>query len=126
MLNIFKSYLLLGRAIRLAASEPQVRGLLRLTITLIVGFSVLFMYIEGWSFLDSVYFSTVTMATVGYGDIHPVTAPGKAVTIVFIFMGIGIFVAAVGALAEAIIRHLRALHASLVQHGASTGAGRKG
>lgn len=53
--------------------------------------------VEDWSILDPVYFSVVT-ATIGYGDFVPKTAAGKLFTIVYIISGIGLFVAAAGAL----------------------------
>ena len=44
---------------------------------------------RGWSFLDTVYFSMVTMSTVGYGDYSPSnSAAGQLVTLLFIFVGI--------------------------------------
>lgn len=39
----------------------------------------------------SIYWAVVTLASVGYGDISPVTVPGRAMTIVLAFIGIGIF-----------------------------------
>ena len=50
-----------------------------------------FMAIEGLSFIDAVYFSIVTMATVGYGDIHTVTVPGKLLAVFIIVIGVGTF-----------------------------------
>ncbi len=44
--------------------------------------------IEGWSYLDSVYFSAVTITTLGYGDFVPVTSLGKIFTIIFSLSGI--------------------------------------
>lgn len=44
---------------------------------------------EGWSLLDSVYFTVTTIATVGYGDLHPATKPGRIFAIGFIFIGVG-------------------------------------
>lgn len=41
--------------------------------------------------LDSVYWAVVTIATVGYGDMHPVTDGGKIVSMILIFTGVGIF-----------------------------------
>lgn len=47
-------------------------------------------YLEGWSWLDSLYFCVVTLATVGYGDITPNTPFAKIFTIFYILNGIGI------------------------------------
>jgi hypothetical protein len=55
--------------------------------------TVVFHFAEGWSWLDSAYFSTVTLATVGFGDLHPVTVIGKLFVMVYICFGVGIFVA---------------------------------
>ena len=41
-----------------------------------------------WSTIDSVYFSIVTMSTVGYGDFSPTTPELKAFTIFMIYLGI--------------------------------------
>lgn len=51
--------------------------------------------------LDVVYWWTVTSATVGYGDITPVTPQGKIVTILTIVSGFFIFANLVALLAEA-------------------------
>lgn len=45
------------------------------------------------SFFDSFYWAAITTATVGYGDIYPITVGGKIVSIFLIFSG----VAAIGA-----------------------------
>ena len=39
--------------------------------------------LEGWNYLDAVYFAVSTATTLGYGDFVPVTAGGKIFTIVF-------------------------------------------
>jgi len=70
---------------------------LRLKISLIIFFAVMvfgslgIMIAEGRSFFDAFYFVIVTMATVGYGDIHPVTTSGKLLAILIIIMGVGAF-----------------------------------
>ena len=43
------------------------------------------------TWVDAFYFCTVTLATVGYGDIAPTTDASKIFTIFYIFIGIGIF-----------------------------------
>ncbi len=40
---------------------------------------------------QSIYWAVITLASVGYGDISPVTPAGRAVTIVLALIGIGIF-----------------------------------
>jgi hypothetical protein len=50
-----------------------------------------FMVIERRSLIDALYFSIVTIATVGYGDVHPVTLPGKILTVLIIVTGVGTF-----------------------------------
>jgi voltage-gated potassium channel len=43
------------------------------------------------SWVNAFYFCTITLATVGYGDITPTTNASKIFTIFYIFVGIGIF-----------------------------------
>jgi voltage-gated potassium channel len=51
-----------------------------------------FMITEGFSLLDAFYFCVVTIATVGYGDIHPATVAGKILALLVIMVGVGSFV----------------------------------
>ncbi|MDD1697982.1 MAG: potassium channel family protein [Methanoregula sp.] len=51
--------------------------------------------IESFSPLDAFYFLIVTIATVGYGDLHPVSPLGKLLVIVIILAGVGCFVGVV-------------------------------
>ena len=50
----------------------------------------LYHYLEGWDWLDSVYFTTATITTVGYGDLAPQTELWKIVTIPLMLVGIAI------------------------------------
>ncbi|MUV02484.1 two pore domain potassium channel family protein [Flavobacterium rakeshii] len=59
------------------------------TIILIVG-TISYHFIEGWSLVNSLYFSVITLTTIGYGDFAPQTDLGKMFTIVYILMGLGI------------------------------------
>ena len=47
-------------------------------------------YTEGWSWEDSLYFTSATITTVGYGDIVPHTYYGRLLTIPLMFIGIGV------------------------------------
>jgi hypothetical protein len=56
------------------------------------------MSIENLSLMDAVYFSIVTMATVGYGDIHPHTDMGKMLVLVLIVGGVGTFLGVIASI----------------------------
>jgi hypothetical protein len=53
------------------------------------------MIIEDLSLADALYFTIVTVATVGYGDIHPATTAGKILALVLIITGVGTFLGVV-------------------------------
>ena len=42
------------------------------------------------SFFDAIYLSVVTLTTVGYGDIYPISQMGKVISMISSFMGIAI------------------------------------
>jgi hypothetical protein len=56
--------------------------------------------LEGWNYLNSLYFSIVTLTTVGYGDHYPVTDNGKIFTIFYLLFCIGIMFALINMLAK--------------------------
>ncbi|MHA6261975.1 potassium channel family protein [Arenibacterium sp. CAU 1754] len=62
---------------------------------IVFGGTVFFRLVEGWSWLDSYFFTVVTISTVGYGSLVPATALGKIGTTAFIFVGLGIFAVAI-------------------------------
>ena len=45
--------------------------------------------IEGWSFIDSIYMTVVTLSTVGFGEVHPLSTEGKIFSIILIIVGVG-------------------------------------
>jgi hypothetical protein len=50
-------------------------------------------WLEGWSYLDALYFCVISLATVGYGDLTPTTPLARAFTIVYVINGIVILLA---------------------------------
>ncbi len=70
--------------------DKEYRDLL-LTTTVVLGFgTVMYRFIEGWGWIDSLYFSVITLTTIGYGDLSPATDAGKLFTILYIIVGLGI------------------------------------
>jgi voltage-gated potassium channel len=89
------------RAIRDAwKSDQAFRFLLALVISLLLSGTVFFTLVEGWSVLDSIYFSVTTLTTVGFGDPAPATAAGKIFTMVYIFVGLGVIGGFINVLAK--------------------------
>ncbi len=56
------------------------------------------------SFFDAMYFAVVTMTTVGYGDVTPVSDTGRTLTVMMILTGIALIPTQVGSLIQNINR----------------------
>jgi voltage-gated potassium channel len=52
--------------------------------------TIVYHFVEHLTWLNSYYFSVITLTTVGYGDITPHTAAGKLFTTFYVLFGIGI------------------------------------
>lgn len=64
---------------------------LLITTFIVIAFgAVAYRYLEDWSWVDSIYFTVVTLTTVGFGDFAPQTDGGKIFTIFYIIIGVGI------------------------------------
>lgn len=69
----------------------RLRVFLAVLLGIIAIGAVTVMQVESLSALDAVYYTLVTITTVGYGDIHPVTPAGKVLAMVLILGGVGCF-----------------------------------
>ncbi len=45
-------------------------------------------FAEGWSYVDSLYFSSISLTTRGYGELHPTTTFSKLFTVFYLFLGV--------------------------------------
>ena len=80
------------RAFRKQWRDETFRAIVALASGLLLVGTVFYTLAEHWSPLDALYFSVVTLTTVGYGDLAPKTNIGKVFTIIFILVGVGIIV----------------------------------
>lgn len=64
---------------------------LAILISLVIAGTLVYEFVEGWSFVDSFYFSVVTLATVGYGDHAPTSDIAKLFTSFYILVGVTTF-----------------------------------
>jgi len=62
-------------------------GLAAVMLLIVIG-TVGFHYIEEWTYLDSLYMTIITLATVGFREVAPLTPWGKMFTIVLIVLGV--------------------------------------
>jgi voltage-gated potassium channel len=79
-----------ARRSRRLRRDPQFRSLVFLVIITLVGGTIFYSSVEGWSVVDALYFSVTTLTTVGLGDLTPKTTIAKLFTVVYIFAGLSI------------------------------------
>lgn len=63
-----------------------------LVIIIVLVGTVSFTIVEGWNLFDSFYFTSVTMSTIWYGDMAPLTHGGKIISIIYGFMWAPLFI----------------------------------
>lgn len=69
---------------------------LLVSILLLLSGTFGYMAIEGWDFIDSIYMTIITLATIGYGEVHTLSRIGRIYTMGLILIGVG-FVGYMGA-----------------------------
>ncbi len=66
---------------------------------LIIG-AVGYAAIEGWSILDSLYMTVITVSTVGFKEIEPLSSAGQIFTIILIIFGVGSIAYSAGSIVQ--------------------------
>ena len=65
------------------------RGALLLLVCIVTVGVLGYRFIEGYSWLDAVYMVAITLSTVGYHEVQPLSRRGKIFTIALLVGGIG-------------------------------------
>lgn len=104
MLSFYLTILRFLRALRRAWRDSLFRASLYLTLLIPFSGTMFYATVEGLRWVDALYLSMVTLTTLGYGDLHPVTDAGKLFTIVYMLSGMGVVVTCVTRLARAMLR----------------------
>jgi voltage-gated potassium channel len=60
-----------------------------LAMGVIIGGTLGYVVIEGWTFLESFYMSAITVTTVGFQEVKPLSPEGRVFTSFLIFFGVG-------------------------------------
>jgi len=74
-----------------------------LTAILVIG-TFGFIFIEGWSLFDSFYMTAMTLTTVGYGEIHPLSYHGRIFAATLMLVGVTTVFVSIAILGETLIR----------------------
>jgi voltage-gated potassium channel Kch len=90
----------LARAVVAVWRDPETKALPIVAGALLLSGTLFYWRVEGWTVVQSLYFSVVTLTTVGFGDFTPTTPGAQVFTIFYILTGIGVFVALLASVAQ--------------------------
>jgi hypothetical protein len=116
MINLLLAFVVFGRSLRESLKDARFQALLVNVVILLTLGSVFYWRVEKWSLFDSLYFSVITLCTVGYGDFAPQTTLGRGFTIIYVLLGVGLIVTFVSYFADRAVSHREA---KIVQRRAS-------
>ena len=90
----------LFQGLRRGLRDPEFRAIAFLLVSAVLLGTVFYRIIEGWAWIDTLYFSVMALTTVGDANLAPVTAVAKIFTIGFSLGGIGLMLAFISRLAS--------------------------
>jgi len=61
--------------------------ILSVTVILATG-TTFYSIVEDWTVVQALYFTVITLTTIGYGDLHPTTEFSRVFTIFFVLAGV--------------------------------------
>lgn len=123
---------LLGAIIKGVQVQIVVSGLLAVVLLGTIGYMV----IEGWNVIDAIYMTMITITTVGFGEIHPLSDVGRIFTIGILLLSLGLVTYGVSSAVEYVVtgqvlmkleeRHKREQLSAMRNHFIVVGFGRVG
>ncbi|MFN2453759.1 MAG: TrkA family potassium uptake protein [Pyrinomonadaceae bacterium] len=94
----------------LTSSAPRIANKSRLRVALfaltvaIASGTLGFHLLEGWAFGDSLYMTVMTITTVGYGEVHPLSGAGRFFASLFMFAGVGTVAYALSGIVQTVVQ----------------------
>ncbi len=85
-------------------ANPDFKATLFLACIILLSGASFYHSVEGWSWVDSFYFSVMTAATIGFGDLSPTVPISRIFTIFYAIISIGVFVALITHIATSLIK----------------------
>lgn len=93
-----------GRRVKFDEREIKELLLSLFAVLAVLVFGTLgFASVEGWEIFDSFYMTVITLSTVGFQEVHPLSDGGRLFAIMLIFMGVGVATAVLPRVAAKII-----------------------
>lgn len=112
----------LARALAAVWRDPETKALPVVAGALVLTGTIFYWRFEDWTIVEALYFSVVTLTTVGFGDFTPTTAGTQLFTIVYILTGLGVLVALLSSVAQQYLRQrAESRRPRLRRHGGETG-----
>jgi voltage-gated potassium channel len=103
----------LARALVAVWRDPETRALPLVAGGLVVIGTVFYWQTEDWTIVEALYFSVMTLTTIGFGDFVPTNAETQLFTIGYVLIGLGIFVALLASVAEQYLKQRAAAGAAV-------------
>ncbi|WP_202320086.1 potassium channel family protein [Archaeoglobus neptunius] len=83
--------------------RSQIFRVAALLLAIIVAGTLAYRIVEGWPWFDCLYMTVITITTTGYGEVRPIGLGGRAISMLLMFVGVGIFLYSVNIFMTAIV-----------------------
>jgi hypothetical protein len=97
------------------AKDPAFRSMIFVALTLLAFGTAFYWAVEDWSVTEALYFSVVSLTTVGYGDLVPTTEESRLFTSLYLILGVGLLMGFITSAANASLAE-RQKHVEERQH----------
>ena len=94
----------LARAMAAVWRDPETKALPVVAGALVLTGTIFYWRFEDWTIVQALYFSVVTLTTVGFGDLTPTSAGTQIFTVIYILTGLGVLVALLSSVASHYVR----------------------
>ncbi len=106
-LRYSKSLIIIGRVLKSSKDSLLAVGSLAIGYILVSALIILNVEPDSFNnFFDAIYWATVSLTTVGYGDIYPVSTIGRVITMISSFFGIAIVALPAGIITAGYMREI--------------------
>ena len=82
----------------------QILYLLPLMVGVLIFGTVGFRWVEGWEWFDSFYMTLITLSTVGFEELHPLSQQGRVFVSILILTGVTVIFVSIGVLGDFVVK----------------------